>query len=213
MVAAALLLAACGGGGEATEPAAAPSASTAAPSRTAAAPTAAPSPTPSRPAATALRRYRAAREVAPVAAPTAVRIPSIGVASGLEALGRTRDGGVAVPGDWQRAGWFAEGPRPGQRGPAVILGHVDSRAGPAVFFRLAEVAVGDEVLVDREDGSVARFVVERVERHAKSAFPSDAVYFPTLQPSLRLITCGGDFDARAGHYRDNVVVFATAAAA
>ena len=126
-------------------------------------------------------------------------------------LGRNHDGTIEVPGDWERAGWYRRGPRPGQAGPAVILGHVDSTSGPAVFSRLGELDVGDEIRIDRADGSVVTFVVDRVERHAKTRFPTDDVYLPTLQPTLRLVTCGGAFDAVSGHYVDNVVVFAALA--
>jgi hypothetical protein len=90
----------------------------------------------------------------------------------------------------------------------VIVGHVDSRSGPAVFFRLRQLAPGDEIAVDRVDGSTAVFVVQRVERHPKGAFPTDAVYGPTPVAQLRLVTCGGEFDRRSRHYVDNVVVFA-----
>ena len=95
-------------------------------------------------------------------------------------------------------------------GPAVLAGHVDSTAGPAVFWRLRDLAPGDEVLVDRADGTTARFTVTRVERHPKDAFPTDEVYGPTTGAELRLITCGGEFDRAARSYRDNVVVFAVA---
>jgi sortase (surface protein transpeptidase) len=92
----------------------------------------------------------------------------------------------------------------------VVTGHVDSADGPAVFFRLRELVPGDEVLVDRADGTTARFTVTRVERHLKDAFPTQAVYGPTADAQLRLVTCGGDFDRSARSYEDNVVVFARA---
>jgi sortase (surface protein transpeptidase) len=159
-------------------------------------------------AAAAVKRYRSARSHVAAARPVRVTVPSIGVSSGLQPLGRSADGTIEVPGDWQRAGWYRRGPRPGQVGPAVILGHLDSTTGPAVFFRLIDLEAGDEIHVDRADGSVVTFVVERIERHAKTRFPTHDVYLPTLRPTLRLVTCGGAFDATSGHYRDNVVVFA-----
>jgi streptogramin lyase len=134
-----------------------------------------------------------------------VEIPGIGVASDLEDLGRNPDGTVEVPDRWDVAGWFADG-------AAVILGHVDSRQGPAVFARVGELAAGDEIVVERSDGSAVTFVVERTERHDKERFPTEEVYFPTLEPELRLVTCGGSFDRSTGHYRDNVIVFAALAA-
>lgn len=90
------------------------------------------------------------------------------------------------------------------------LGHVDSRRGPAVFYRLSELRPGDEALVDRRDGTTATFTVDRLERHPKTRFPREEVYYPTLDRELRLVTCGGAFDEATGHYLDNVVVFATA---
>jgi sortase (surface protein transpeptidase) len=110
------------------------------------------------------------------------------------------------------AGWYELGPRPGDPGSAVILGHVDSRRGPAVFFRLRELRRGDQVRVGRADGSVLRFVVQRTEQSDKQRFPTDDVYYPTLTPGLRLVTCGGLFDYRSGHYRSNIIVFAAARA-
>jgi sortase (surface protein transpeptidase) len=90
----------------------------------------------------------------------------------------------------------------------VIAGDLDSTAGPAVFARLKELRVGDQVLVRRADGSTAAFAVTGSVQVAKNAFPTDAVYGPVADAQLRLITCGGVFDRRTGHYVDNVVVFA-----
>jgi Sortase domain len=142
------------------------------------------------------------------ATPTRVRVPAIGVDSRLVRLGVDDDGALVPPEDFARAGWFTGGPAPGETGPAVIAGHVDSYQGPAVFFRLAELEEGDEVLVDRADGTAARFTVTAVDRYPKDEFPTDQVYGPTPRPELRLITCGGDFDPDARSYRDNVVVSA-----
>lgn len=155
-----------------------------------------------------VRRFRSARHAAPVAAPLAVHIPAIDVHSDLQRLGLNDDGTIRVPDRWDRAGWYGEGPRPGQVGPAVVLGHVDSREGPAVFHRLRELRRGDEIMIDRRDGTRITFVVRRVERHAKTRFPTDHVYLPTMQPTLRLVTCTGVFDPVTRHYRDNLVVFA-----
>lgn len=160
-------------------------------------------------AAAAVKRYRSVRTHETAAPPVSVRVPSIGVSSDLQQLGRNTGGTIEVPDDWHQAGWFREGPKPGQVGPAVILGHVDSTAGPAVFYRLRELQPGDEVHVERADGTTVTFVVERFEWHAKTRFPTHQVYLPTLRPTLRLVTCGGPFDAASGHYRDNLVVFAT----
>jgi sortase (surface protein transpeptidase) len=142
------------------------------------------------------------------ALPTRVRVPAIEVDSALLRLGIDENRSLVPPSDFARAGWFAGGPAPGRTGPAVIAGHVDSYAGPAVFFRLADLERGDEVLVDRADGTTVRFTVTTVERYPKDEFPTDTVYGPTPRAELRLITCGGEFDAGARSYRDNVVVSA-----
>ena len=126
--------------------------------------------------------------------PVHVAIPTLGVSSDLEALGVRPDGSLAPPQDYDRAGWFAAGVEPGQPGPAVIAGHVDSRAGPAVFDRLAELAPGDEIIVQREDGSALTFRVTGTSEHPKSDFPTEAVYGPVPNPELRLVTCAGAFD-------------------
>jgi sortase (surface protein transpeptidase) len=141
--------------------------------------------------------------------PVRIEIPSIGVASTLERLGRAPDRTVQVPSRWEVAGWYAGGTRPGDPGSAVILGHVDSKSGPAVFYRLSELRRGDGITIRRADGSSVRFVVQRIQQYDKRRFPTDDVYYPTLTPALRLVTCGGQFDYATGHYRSNVIVFAT----
>jgi sortase (surface protein transpeptidase) len=157
----------------------------------------------------AARGFRSVRGYRATPVPVRVEVPRIAVASTLDRLGRAPDRTVQVPSDWNVAGWYAGGPRPGDPGSAVILGHVDSKRGPAVFFRLGELRRGDAITITRADGSSVRFVVERIEQYPPDRFPTDAVYYPTLTPALRLVTCGGEFDAAAGHYRSNVIVFAT----
>jgi sortase (surface protein transpeptidase) len=104
------------------------------------------------------------------------------------------------------AGWWDGGAAPGQDGPAVIDGHVDSaQGGPLVFWNLRLLKPGDEV--ETEPGSL-RFTVTRVTQVSKSAFPTLAVYGPTKDPELRLVTCGGTFDPATGHYLSNVIVYA-----
>jgi sortase (surface protein transpeptidase) len=147
-----------------------------------------------------------------VAAPVSVSVPAIGVQSTLTDLGLNADGTVEVPPLERddKAGWYTPGPAPGEVGPAIILGHVDSAEwGPGVFFELGAMKPGDEVSVARADGSVAVFAVDRVEVHRKDDFPTIEVYGNTDDPQLRLITCGGAFDAGARSYEDNVIVFAS----
>lgn len=148
-----------------------------------------------------------------VAEPVSVAIPSIGVTSQLIQLGTDQSTGVLVPPvAYDVAGWFTGGPRPGDTGPSIIAGHVDSHLGPGVFFKLRDVAVGDQVLVARADGSTATFDVYDVEKYPKAAFPTQQVYGPTPDKELRVITCGGDFDYGLRSYVDNIVVYARLAA-
>ncbi|MGB5760351.1 MAG: class F sortase [Acidimicrobiales bacterium] len=143
-----------------------------------------------------------------VAAPIGIRIPAIDVEATMLPLGLKNDGSIEVPSDFSQTGWWADGPEPGEVGPAVILGHVDSRQGPAVFYDLRRLQPGDTVQIDRVDGSAVTYAVDRVEKHPKNAFPTETVYGPTPEPVLRLVTCGGDFDRDARSYKDNVIVFA-----
>jgi LPXTG-site transpeptidase (sortase) family protein len=149
-------------------------------------------------------------EASPPSAPVAVAIARIQVQAELIELDLDDDGRLEVPADPDVAGWYLRGPRPGEAGPAVIAGHVDSRRGPAVFHRLPELAPGDEVVVHLADGEEVRFEVQRLERWPKDAFPTDAVYREAEGAELRLITCGGVFDQRTRRYEDNVIVFASA---
>lgn len=142
------------------------------------------------------------------ATPVSVAIPAIGVSSSLEDLHRGAAGELDPPKDWDSAGWFSDGIVPGQVGPAVIAGHVDSPTAAAVFFRLDELVAGDEVHVAMSDGTTRTFTVDRSERAAKSAFPTSDVYGTAPTPQLRLITCDGTFDTATGHYTDNLIVFA-----
>jgi sortase (surface protein transpeptidase) len=162
-------------------------------------------------ASAAADAFQSSRTYRKVPLPVRLRIPKAGVDSVLEHLGRAANGTMALPLRAERAGWYAEGPRPGQPGPAVIIGHVDWDHGPAVFFHLDELDPGDLVYVDRADGSTARFRVTRLSQVPKRRFPTDLVFAPTLQRSLRLVTCGGSFDHAAGSYRDNVIVYAVPA--
>jgi sortase (surface protein transpeptidase) len=157
----------------------------------------------------AAREFRSPRGYRATPVPVRLEIPAIGVSTGLQRLGQAPDRTVEVPGDWDVAGWYAPGPRPGDPGSAVMLGHVDSKSGPAVFFRLRQLRRGDRIEVTRADRSRVRFVVTRIDQYDKRRFPTDDVYYPTLTPTLRLVTCGGTFDRRTGHYRSNIIVFAT----
>lgn len=144
-----------------------------------------------------------------VAPPVTLGIPRIGVTSRLLGLRQQRDGTLGVPADPQRAGWYSQGPAPGDPGPAVIVGHVDSYRGPGVFARLDTLRRGDLVRVRRVDGTVITFRVDRVRDYPKRRFPTAQVYRGDGRPTLRLITCGGGFDRRSRRYLANTIVFAS----
>lgn len=140
--------------------------------------------------------------------PSQLDIPAIGLSTTLIGLGINDDGTVEVPQDPARAGWFDLGTLPGQGGSAVILGHVDSLTGPAVFADLDALSKGDEISVALSDATVVRFEVRRVATFANADFPAQRVYAGTPgRVALNLVTCGGDYDRDRGGYQANVVVF------
>jgi Sortase domain len=139
--------------------------------------------------------------------PTWLRIGRISVDAPLVPLRLDATGSLEAPKDYNTPGWYAEGTAPGDTGPAVIAGHVDSLAASAVFRHLADLRAGDVIEVQR-DGIWLRFDVVSTGRYPKGAFPTAQVYGPTPDAQLRLITCGGSFDRTRNSYRDNVVVFA-----
>lgn len=140
--------------------------------------------------------------------PVRLIVPAIGVDSELMDLGLNADGTMEVPPEAFPAGWYTGAPTPGERGPAVLAGHVDWNGAHGVFHDLAALRRGDAVTVVRADASVLTFMVTAVLEYPKDAFPTAAVYGNTVGPELRLITCGGDFDHATGHYVDNVVAYA-----
>jgi LPXTG-site transpeptidase (sortase) family protein len=147
----------------------------------------------------------------PVAAPVSLTIPLIGVQTNLMTLGLGRDGELQVPplSMASVAGWYTGSPRPGSIGSAIIVGHIDTTKGPAVFARLNTLTRGDKIYVKRADGTLVEFRVTSVQSYLKDHFPTEEVYGPVPDAELRLITCGGAWDAAAHHYLSNIVVYAT----
>jgi sortase (surface protein transpeptidase) len=143
-------------------------------------------------------------------APSRLIIPAIGVSARVITVGVQRNGHMAVPelADANRAAWFRHGPVPGEPGTAVIVGHLDSRDGPAVFYRLKELRKGNLITVTRRDGQLVRFKVSSVVTVSKAKFPAEKVYDLTDRIELRLISCGGPFDRATQSYQDNVIVYA-----
>lgn len=140
--------------------------------------------------------------------PIRVRIPDIEVDAPIIPLQVGESGVLLPPARNDIAGWWKDGPEPGESGPAVIAGHVDSHTGPAVFFRLPDLPPGAQVFIDRADRTTAVFTTYRLERHSKDEFPTDAVYGSTSNAEIRIITCGGDFDDTNDRYLANVIAFA-----
>lgn len=148
----------------------------------------------------------------PVSAPVTLNIPAIHATSTLVDLGLNPDGTVQVPplARDSRAGWYQYSAAPGAAGSSVILGHIDSAAyGPGIFYNLGQLRPGEEIDVTRADAITAIFRVDRVAEYPKTGFPTTLVYGTTPYASLKLVTCGGSFDAHAGSYLDNIIAFAT----
>ncbi|WP_250287450.1 class F sortase [Frankia sp. CiP1_Cm_nod2] len=144
--------------------------------------------------------------------PTFLRIPEVGISAPVGPVGLNTDGTLEVPTSWTDVGWYEYGPRPGDVGASVLVGHYDSTTGPAVFYRLDRLRKSDTIEVSRADGTVVRFTVDRIQDVAKDAFPAAEVYGRSDRPELRLITCGGAFDKKTHHYLKNVIVYAHAVA-
>ncbi|MFI1163346.1 class F sortase [Streptomyces sp. NPDC020801] len=145
----------------------------------------------------------------PPSPPTRIRIPSIRVNAPLMGLALTKSGSLDVPpaANKNLAGWYEAGTTPGERGTAIVAGHVDNADGPAVFYDLGALKKGSSIEVDRRDGGVAVFTVDAIEVYAAKDFPDEKVYGTARRPELRVITCGGGYSRTTG-YQGNVVVFA-----
>ncbi|RIJ69555.1 sortase [Nakamurella silvestris] len=149
--------------------------------------------------------------VLPKSDPVSLTIPAINVQSSLMDLGLNPDGTVQVPSlddPDAEAGWYTGSPTPGQQGPSILLGHIDSRRyGPGVFYDLDKLVPGDTVEVTRADGSVATFTIDKVQSYLKSEFPTEEVYGNIDHAGIRLITCGGAFNSDEGSYESNIIAF------
>jgi len=145
--------------------------------------------------------------------PISLTIPALGVSSSMLTLGLNPDGTVQVPSlddPNSKAGWYKGSPTPGAIGPAIVLGHIDSKKyGPGVFFKIGSLTPGQEVDVTRKDGTVAVFKIDGVRSYPKNQFPTKDVYGNIDHAGLRLITCGGTFDPDKGSYESNIVVYAS----
>ncbi|MGR6318456.1 class F sortase [Micromonospora soli] len=147
----------------------------------------------------------------PASLPVRLAVPAIEVTAPVTPVGQAKDGSVAVPPltEHNQTGWYDRGAVPGEPGRAVIVGHVDTKSGPAVFYRLHDLKPGDRIEVTRSDRSVVTFKVDTVEYFDKANLPADRVYGESGPPELRLITCGGDWVGGRTGYQDNVITFAS----
>jgi LPXTG-site transpeptidase (sortase) family protein len=143
----------------------------------------------------------------PKSQPTRLVIPSINLDSSLITTGQQADGSIEMPVRYDVAAWYEKSPTPGEKGPSIIVGHVDNWKGIGVFFRLKLLKYGDTIQVSRADGTTAKFTVMDVKEFSKTDFPSQEVYGGLDYAGIRLITCGGYFDHKTGEYSDNIVVF------
>lgn len=139
--------------------------------------------------------------------PTVIEIPALDVKATIEEVGRLENGQMGVPKDPDQAGWFSPGTKPGGRGSAVIAGHVDSKTGPAVFYELDKMEIGDEVLIHGEDGEIVRFAVVKKVAYPRTDAPVDAIFGFTYGSGLNLITCTGSWDRKAKTHDDRLVVY------
>ncbi|RAG82849.1 class F sortase [Streptacidiphilus pinicola] len=146
----------------------------------------------------------------PRSTPLTLAIPSVQLNAPLLGLGMDGKGAAELPPFSlpRTAGWLRDSASPGEAGTAVVVGHVDTTTGPAVFWNLAAVRTGAEVDVARLDGRTAVFTVDRVREYPKAAFPTAQVYGPSPGAQLRVVTCGGAFDRARREYTGNVVLFA-----
>ena len=141
--------------------------------------------------------------------PVRVHSSTVGINSTVTEVGLNEDDTIEVPTSYDKAAWYRLGPTPGERGAAVIIGHVDSYQGPGVFFNVGDMRPGQLIDVTRADHSVVHFRVNAINTYPKDLFPTEAVYGPINYAGLRLITCGGAFDEKTRNYANNVVVFAS----
>ncbi len=139
--------------------------------------------------------------------PMRIEIPSISVDAHIEKVGRIENGQMGVPENVDNTGWFKPGTKPGDRGSAVIAGHVDDRTGPSVFYELDSLEVGDEVIIKDENDKKITFEVVGMESFQRNDAPVSEIFGYTSRRMLNLITCTGDFDTAAGTHEERLVVY------
>lgn len=144
-------------------------------------------------------------ENAKAVTPAQIQIPKIDVDTAIEQVGVLENGQMGVPEDENQVGWFEPGVKPGRKGNAVVAGHVDSKTGPAIFYRLDQLTKGDEVLIIDEAGNTLRFRVSKTKRYDTKTAPIEEIFGATSNRSLNLITCSGTFGDEG--YDERFVVY------
>ncbi len=144
----------------------------------------------------------------PASKPVKISLPSINTEAAVTELGLQPDHTIEVPKDPNQVGWYVYSPTPGEIGPSVMVGHLDSATGPAIFWNLKDLKSGDQFTISRQDGSKATFQVYAMKKFSQDNFPSNDVYGPISDAEVRLITCSGTWLRSQHHYSDNLVVFA-----
>lgn len=141
--------------------------------------------------------------------PSRIKIPAINVDTKIENVGLLDNGQMGVPESFETVGWYDRGPMPGERGNAVIAGHVDSKKGPAVFFYLKKLKAGDEVIVSDEKGKTLTFIVKDIKNYPTELSPVNEIFDYSFQRRLNLITCTGIYDPKTGNHSERLVVYTT----
>ncbi len=144
--------------------------------------------------------------------PTRILIPQVGIDGNVIDVGRGVTGNMAVPVKFTDVGWYRYGPVPGQKGNAVIAGHVDNGHGkPGTFYRLSDVNVGDAIYIENTNGEKIKFVVKEirlVDYFNPSKEDMKAIFGPSDKERLNLITCEGTWIPEKKTYSNRLVVFA-----
>jgi sortase (surface protein transpeptidase) len=139
--------------------------------------------------------------------PSFIEIPALDVNTEIEKVGRLENGQMGVPKGFDTVGWFGDGAKPGASGNAVMAGHVDSKTGPAVFYKLESLQKGDEVIVKDKEGKTLTFVVTGKEKYDRKTAPVDKIFDYSYGSKLNLITCTGNFDRDEGTHEERLVVY------
>ncbi len=140
--------------------------------------------------------------------PAKLKVEKLGINTAFELLDLKENGELSVPESYETVGWYIQSPLPGETGPMVVVGHVDSKTGPAIFYDLGDLEVGDKIVVIKASGEEVVYRVRELERYTQNEFPTESVYGNTEGPELRLITCSGEYNQGTGRYSHNLVVYA-----